>query len=89
MPQVVLTGSGADELFGGYTKHRAALKRSGWPGLRATLLQDWDEISTRNLGRDDRIISDHGRQLRLPYLDENVVSYVLKLDPWQKSVFSH
>lgn len=77
---------GADELFGGYTKHRAALKRSSWCGLMEILEEDWQNLPYRNLARDDRVVSDHGRQLRTPYLDENVVNFVRTLKPWEKYV---
>lgn len=76
---------GADELFGGYTKHRSALKRNGWPGLYDILEEDWQNLPHRNLARDDRVVSDHGRQLRTPYLDENVVEFVKKLDVCEKT----
>lgn len=75
---------GADELFGGYTKHRVAFKREGWKGLDESLEADWRNISRRNLARDDRVVSDHGRQLRTPYLDENVVKYVRSLPCWER-----
>lgn len=75
---------GADELFGGYTRHRAALKQNGWTGLQQSLEEDWQNISHRNLGRDDRVVSDHGRQLRTPYLDENVVAFARSLPAWEK-----
>lgn len=75
---------GADELFGGYTRHRAALKKSGWLGLHEALNEDWQNISHRNLARDDRVVSDHGRQLRTPYLDENVVEFVRNLNCWRR-----
>ncbi|XP_026328036.1 asparagine synthetase domain-containing protein CG17486 [Hyposmocoma kahamanoa] len=84
--RVLLIGSGADELFGGYTRHRNAYKRQNWTGLQKELYLDWKRISFRNLARDDRVISDHGRYPRAPYLEENVVDYVLNLKPWLKLV---
>ncbi|CAH2104400.1 unnamed protein product [Euphydryas editha] len=82
--RVLLLGSGADELFGGYMRHRQAYKRRGWVGLAQELEKDWKRISYRNLARDNRVICDHGRQPRMPYLDEDHIDYVLKLKPWLK-----
>ena len=82
--RVLVLGMGADELFGGYRRLRTAPNVEGWNGLRNELQLDLSRISTRNLGRDNRIISDHGCQGRLPYLDESVVSYVSSLQPWER-----
>ncbi|CAG2058730.1 unnamed protein product [Timema podura] len=82
--RVVLLGMGADEQLGGYMRHRTTLGQRGWQALLAELRHDLARISTRNLGRDDRILSDHGRQGRFPYLDEGVISYVGALPPWHR-----
>lgn len=37
----------------------------------------------RNLGRDDRLIADHGREGRHPFLDEALMAHVLQLPLWQ------
>ena len=37
---------------------------------------DMNRLHTRNLGRDDRCMSDHGREAWFPYLDEEVVTYL-------------
>ncbi|XP_076761740.1 asparagine synthetase domain-containing protein 1 [Xylocopa sonorina] len=82
--RVLLLGMGADELFGGYMRHRTILRHKGWDALTQELNIEVARISERNLGRDDRIVSDHGRQSRLPYLDENIVEYVQQLKPWER-----
>ncbi|KAI9592186.1 asparagine synthase-domain-containing protein [Syncephalis fuscata] len=76
---VLLSGLGADELFAGYTRHREAWRRNGWNSLIEEVQLDLDRISSRNLGRDDRVISDRAREVRFPFLDESVISYACSL----------
>ena len=51
----------------------------GWSGLVEEIQMEIDRISFRNLGRDDRVISDHGREVRAPYLDEKLVHFLCSL----------
>ncbi|KAF8980613.1 hypothetical protein BGZ46_003964 [Entomortierella lignicola] len=77
--KVLLSGLGADEQLGGYSRHKDQFKLSGWEGLIHELQLDLDRISTRNLGRDDRIISDHGKEARYPFLSAQVVQFLSSL----------
>ncbi|KAG8781896.1 hypothetical protein FRC15_007895 [Serendipita sp. 397] len=85
--RVILSGLGADELLGGYIRHRNVYKHAGWQGLLDELQLDVDRINTRNLGRDDRVISSHGKEARYPFLSMNLLAYLsslpiyLKVDP--------
>lgn len=74
--KVVLSGLGADEQLGGYSRHRSAFERTGREGFEKEIMMEIERLSTRNLGRDDRIVSHHGKEARFPYLDENVVSFL-------------
>ncbi|KAF9581305.1 hypothetical protein BGW38_001727 [Lunasporangiospora selenospora] len=77
--KVLLSGLGADEQLGGYSRHKDQFALTQWEGLIKELQLDLDRISTRNLGRDDRIISDHGKEARYPFLCTNVVQYLCQL----------
>ncbi|KAF8559283.1 hypothetical protein OG21DRAFT_1493211 [Imleria badia] len=85
--KVLLSGLGSDELLGGYGRHRSVFTTRGWQGVIGELQLELDRIPTRNLGRDDRIISSHGKETRHPFLSLSVVSFLaglpvhLKLDP--------
>lgn len=47
--------------------------------LFTQLQQEIDRIPTRNLGRDDRVISSHGKETRHPFLSLSLVSFVASL----------
>ncbi|KAI9343857.1 asparagine synthase-domain-containing protein [Zopfochytrium polystomum] len=99
--RVLLSGLGADEQLGGYSRHRAkfqsirgdgegadaAATAAAWERLLDELQLDVSRIGARNLGRDDRVVSDLGREVRFPYLAEPVVTFLsglpvhLKTDP--------
>lgn len=84
--RVLLIGSGADELFGGYTRHRNAFKRSSenCDLLTQELTLDWVRLPSRNLARDDRVIGDHGITVRAPFIEENFATFTQKLTSTQK-----
>ncbi|KAH8240297.1 hypothetical protein KR038_007544 [Drosophila bunnanda] len=92
--RVALIGSGADELFGGYCRHRNAYKRclgsnsERQLSVRSELNVDWQRIPARNLARDDRVIADNGKTARSPFIEENVVQFVRSLEPFQKCCFN-
>lgn len=75
--RILLSGLGADELFGGYSRHATAFARNGFAGLTAELELDVARLGSRNLGRDDRVVSHWGREVRYPFLDEDVVSWAV------------
>ncbi|XP_067994000.1 asparagine synthetase domain-containing protein 1 [Melanerpes formicivorus] len=83
--KVVLSGIGADEQLAGYSRHRVCFKKYGLEGLNKELEMELDRISSRNLGRDDRIIGDHGKEARFPFLDEDVVSFLSSLPISEKA----
>lgn len=85
--RVLFSGLGADELFGGYTRHATAFNRRGYQGLADELEFDFNRLGKRNLGRDDRVISIWGKEVRYPYLDEDLVSWALRLPVWEKCGF--
>lgn len=86
--KVVLTGIGADEQLAGYSRHKVRFKSDGLEGLVKELAMELGRISSRNLGRDDRVIGDHGKEARFPYLDEDVVSFLNQLPVWEKADLS-
>ncbi|XP_055967770.1 asparagine synthetase domain-containing protein 1 [Sorex fumeus] len=83
--KVVLTGIGADEQLAGYSRHRVCFQTHGLEGLNREIKMEIGRISSRNLGRDDRVISDHGKEARFPFLDENVVSFLNSQPIWVKA----
>jgi asparagine synthetase B (glutamine-hydrolysing) len=74
--KVLLLGAGADEQFAGYGRHRVSYRKGGWQGLQDELDKDIKRLWKRNLGRDDRVLSDHGKESRFPFLDADVMQWI-------------
>ena len=81
--RILLSGLGADEQCVGYKgRHRTRFAKGGWDALELEIERDIGRLWLRNLGRDDRMIADHGKEVRYPYLDEDVMALLSSLPLW-------
>lgn len=74
--KVLLSGLGADEVFGGYARYKSAFERGGTEEMELEMSLDLDRLWHRNMGRDDRVISSNSKEVRFPYLDMNLIKYM-------------
>lgn len=84
--EFIISGNGADELFGGYSRYIQTLKRGGYTALHQTLLEDIREMAEENIQRDEAASMANSVELKLPYLDYELVKYVLSIPPQYKIV---
>jgi asparagine synthase (glutamine-hydrolysing) len=75
--RVMLSGQGADELFAGYKRYGSMKPEE----LENALLRDLDNIAKNNLERDDAASMANAVELRVPYLDREVVELALRIAP--------
>ncbi len=71
--KVIFSGLGSEELFAGYQRHRNS------QDINKECLSGLLKIYERDTYRDDVIAMHHQMELRLPFLDKELVSYALAI----------
>jgi asparagine synthase (glutamine-hydrolysing) len=78
--RVIFSGVGAEELFTGYLRHAKTLAVSQDNGMvNEDCLSGLLKLYERDLYRDDVIAMHNNLELRLPFLDKDLVDYAIKI----------
>ena len=78
--KVMLTGQGADELFGGYPWYRKIVEVEGYESFDDYSKGDILNLYRETLEREDKITMAHSIELRVPFLDPAVIELARSMD---------
>jgi asparagine synthase (glutamine-hydrolysing) len=78
--KVMITGQGADELYGGYSWYSKVAEKEGYRKLRGHMVEDLLLLYKETLEREDKITMAHSIELREPFLDAGVIKVALATD---------
>ena len=82
--KVMFTGQAADELFAGYTWYRNVVENDGFLTLHEKLWEDINLLYDDTLEREDKVTMAHSVEMRVPYLDREVVKIAMRMSPQLK-----
>ncbi len=76
--KVIFSGLGSEEIFAGYERHKQSAN------INQECVSGLIKLYERDLYRDDVLTMDNNLELRLPYLDKELITYALKITPKYK-----
>ncbi|MFP3985397.1 MAG: asparagine synthase-related protein [Candidatus Bathyarchaeia archaeon] len=78
---VLMTGQGGDELFGGYYRYLEEYAKHGLAGLQERIYHDVVSSYESNFERDNKVCAFHKVELRMPFVDREMVKLALSISP--------
>lgn len=84
--KVVLSGEGADEIFGGYLYFRNAPSAADF---QKETIERVQKLFTADLLRADKSTMAHGIEARVPFLDKAFLEVAMKISPEEKQPKTH
>jgi len=76
--KIMFSGLGSEEIFAGYQRHEQA------QDINAECASGLKHMSERDLYRDDMLSMHYSMELRIPFLDKNLVQYALGISETEK-----
>ena len=76
--KVIFSGLGSEEIFAGYDRHKKSAN------INQECVSGLLKMYERDLYRDDVLTMDNNLELRLPFLDKQLIEYALKIPVKQK-----
>lgn len=84
--KVVLSGEGADEIFGGYLYFRNAPSAEDF---QRETIERVQKLFTADLLRADKSTMAHGLEARVPFLDKKFLELAIKIKPEEKQPLTY
>lgn len=84
--KVVLSGEGADEIFGGYLYFRNAPTAEEF---QKETIERVQKLFTADLLRADKSTMSHGLEARVPFLDQEFLNVAVRIKPEEKQPKNH
>lgn len=79
--EVVFSGQGPDELWGGYAWYPEVLNQEGRQELSKRMWDDLTRGDIETLDRENKIARAHGVDMMFPYIDPEVVNLAMSVSP--------
>jgi len=78
---VIFSGQGPDELWGGYSWYPEVIAIEGYEGLEERMLGDLARSDIETLDRENRLAMAHGLEKVFPYIDAEIVRLAMSVSP--------
>lgn len=82
--EIMLSGQGADEIFGGYWRYLQVLHEGGHDNLKDLLKKDTMELKENLIKSDIAVCKGNSIELKTPFLDDDFVDFALKIPAEEK-----